>query len=95
MIGTAWLLHRWIIDADGNNPLEYDAGLDIYNPKNGPPFSDEFRKRYEAAQIERNDKITRWCLDALKRIEPLGNRYARYPAAAEYSSSVTCSIQVA
>lgn len=59
--------------ADGNNPLEYDASLDIYNPKNGPPFSDEFRKRYEAAQIERNNKITRWCLETLKKIQPLGN----------------------
>ena len=45
----------------GNDPLAYDPSLDMYNPKNGPPYSQEFRDRYIAAQFERNHKITRWC----------------------------------
>ncbi len=58
---------------NGNDPLQYDADLDLYNPKNGPPFSDDFKNRYEAAQIERNHKITRWCQETIKKIEKAGN----------------------
>ncbi|HEY4134861.1 MAG TPA: alpha/beta hydrolase [Alphaproteobacteria bacterium] len=58
---------------DGNDPLIYDADLDMYNPKNGPPYSEEFRTRYETAQVERNHKITRWVQKKLKEIEKTGN----------------------
>jgi pimeloyl-ACP methyl ester carboxylesterase len=58
---------------DGNDPLQYDAGLDMYNPKNGPPYSEAFRARYAAAQIERNHKITRWCQKMIGRIREAGN----------------------
>ncbi|MFM9970847.1 MAG: hypothetical protein ACKVQK_20835 [Burkholderiales bacterium] len=57
----------------GNDPLHYDASLDMFNPQNGPPFSDEFRARYRAAQIERNHKITRWCQGMLTRIKATAN----------------------
>ncbi len=58
---------------NGNDPLEYDPSLDMYNPDNGPPFSQEFRARYEAAQIERNHKITEWCKQTIGQIEETGN----------------------
>ena len=58
---------------DGNDPLAYDPSLDMYNPANGPPYSEEFRERYMAAQTERNHKITRWCRKTLRRIEAAGN----------------------
>ncbi len=45
----------------------------MYNPKNGPPYSAEFRERYRAAQIERNNQITRWCQATLDRIAKAGN----------------------
>ena len=57
---------------DGNDPLAYDASVDMYNPANGPPYSQDFRDRYNAAQVERNHKITRWCekkVAELKRTE--------------------------
>ena len=57
----------------GNDPSQYDASLDIYNPENGPPFSEAFRKRYEAAQVERNNKITRWCQEQIRQIDRAGN----------------------
>lgn len=57
----------------GNDPLVYDRALDLYNPENGPPFSDAFRQRYEAAQIERNHKITRWCQETIRKIDRIGN----------------------
>lgn len=58
---------------DGNDPLQYDPSLDMYNPANGPPFTAAFRERYEAAQVERNNKITRWCQAAIGQIEAAGN----------------------
>lgn len=58
---------------DGNDPLQYDPSLDMYNPENGPPYSQDFRDRYQAAQVERNHKITRWCQEAIKRVEKTGN----------------------
>jgi pimeloyl-ACP methyl ester carboxylesterase len=58
---------------DGNDPLQYDASLDMYNPQNGPPYSQKFRNRYQAAQEERNHKITSWCESVIGRIEAAGN----------------------
>lgn len=57
----------------GNDPLVYDASLDMYHPRNAPPYSAEFRERYAAAQIERNHKITKWCRETLERIARSGN----------------------
>jgi pimeloyl-ACP methyl ester carboxylesterase len=57
----------------GNDPTQYDRALDMYDPKNGPPYAAEFRERYWAAQIERNHKITRWCRATIDRIERAGN----------------------
>ncbi len=62
---------------DGNDPLEYDPTLDMFNPRNGPPFSEKFRQRYEAAQVERNHRITRWCQSVIEKIERLGNPLMR------------------
>jgi pimeloyl-ACP methyl ester carboxylesterase len=61
----------------GNDPFEYDASLDMYNPKNGPPYPPEFIKRYHDAQVERNHKITRWCRDAIARVKATGNPLMR------------------
>jgi len=59
--------------ANGNDPLQYDGSLDMYNPKNGPPYAPEFVKRYRAAQVERNHKITRWCREVIEQIKAAGN----------------------
>jgi pimeloyl-ACP methyl ester carboxylesterase len=57
----------------GNDPFDYDASLDMYNPANGPPYVPAFVTRYRAAQIERNHKITRWCRDAIAKVRATGN----------------------
>lgn len=60
--GRARTLTDWL-DAsvvDETNPYLTDPDLDIFNEKNGPPYSEEFLARYRAAQEERNKRITRW-----------------------------------
>jgi pimeloyl-ACP methyl ester carboxylesterase len=46
---------------DELRPFERDPALDMYNPDNGPPYSDEFIARYRAAQVARNQRISAWC----------------------------------
>jgi pimeloyl-ACP methyl ester carboxylesterase len=58
---------------NGNDPFDYNPDLDMYNPKNGPPYSAEFQERYHAGQIERNNKITRWCQQKLAELDSIGN----------------------
>lgn len=63
---------EWIDPAvlNENDPTVRDPELDIYNPKNPnqPPYSEEFLKKYRAAQIERNRRITRWAKSKLQQL---------------------------
>ena len=49
-----------------------DPSLDMYDPKNGPPYPREFVKRYRKAQEERNHRITAWVWSELERLEEQG-----------------------
>jgi len=57
---------------DERDPLATDASLDMYDPRNGPPYSPEFIARYRAAQDERNHRITRWAWAKLADLEARG-----------------------
>lgn len=57
---------------DENDLLKRDPSLDMYNPANKIPYSTEFVKRYRAAQIERNHRITAWAKEELKRLNDAG-----------------------
>jgi len=46
--------------------LSTDPALDMFNPKNGPPFYPEWLERYRAAQLARNERITHWALERLR-----------------------------
>jgi pimeloyl-ACP methyl ester carboxylesterase len=59
---TAWLDPSVTDEAD---PLSADPALDPFNPQHGPPYSQEFRHRYRAAQQDRNERITDWALAQL------------------------------
>jgi pimeloyl-ACP methyl ester carboxylesterase len=59
---TSWLDPAIISEAD---PSRRDPELDMFNPANGPPYSDAFLKKYRDAQVQRNNKITRWVQDTL------------------------------
>lgn len=58
----ARLCTEWLDPAivDEHQPFERDAGLDMYDPRNGPPYPAEFIERYRAAQTARNRRITTW-----------------------------------
>ena len=58
--------------ADERDPSSVVAELNMYDPANGPPYSEEFVARYRLAQQQRNHRITQWCHDELTRIREQG-----------------------
>lgn len=56
---------------DELNPDDRDIELDIYDPRNPnrPPYSDDYIRRYRAAQIERMRRITRWVKSTLAELQ--------------------------
>ena len=66
---TAWMDPSVV---DENNALATDPGLDLFDEKNGPPFSEDFILRYREAQIERNNRITDWAEQELKDVHNAG-----------------------
>ena len=47
------------------DPVPTDATLDMFDPRNGPPYSAAFVEDYRAAQLARNRRITAWVMDRL------------------------------
>ncbi len=66
---TAWMDASVI---DENDALGTDPTLDLFDAKNGPPYSADFIARYRAAQVARNDAITDWAESELKRVRAAG-----------------------
>jgi pimeloyl-ACP methyl ester carboxylesterase len=56
-LNTEWLDPAIV---DEQQPFVRDATLDMYDPRNAPPFSTEFIARYRAAQLARNRRISAW-----------------------------------
>ena len=46
--------------------------LDLFDERNGPPYSEDFVARYRSAQIARNHAITDWAETELKRVHAAG-----------------------
>jgi pimeloyl-ACP methyl ester carboxylesterase len=66
---TAWMDAAVI---DENDVFASDPTLDLFDERNGPPYSAEFVQRYRAAQISRNNAITDWAEAELKRVHAAG-----------------------
>jgi pimeloyl-ACP methyl ester carboxylesterase len=66
---TAWMDASVI---DENDAIATDSELDLFDPKNGPPYSEDFITRYRSAQIARNNAITDWAELELKRVRAVG-----------------------
>lgn len=72
--GRPDVLTAWMDGAvtDENDPVAGDPDLDLFDDHHGPPFSAEFVRRYRAAQVARNQRITDWAHDELVRIRAAG-----------------------
>jgi pimeloyl-ACP methyl ester carboxylesterase len=68
---TAWLDPSVTSETD---PVSADPELDPFNAGNGPPYGQEFQRRYRAAQRDRNERITDW---ALAELDALAGTRAR------------------
>ena len=66
---TAWMDPSIVDEGD---PTSIDPELNMYDPANTPPYSEEFISRYRAAQEARNHRITDWCHTELARLQGLG-----------------------
>jgi pimeloyl-ACP methyl ester carboxylesterase len=68
-VHTAWIDPSV---TDETDMLSVDPSLDMFNPDNGPPYSDEFVARYRDAQRARNERITRFAHEEIDRLQSLG-----------------------
>src|SRR5262245_49038849 len=68
---TAWMDPSVV---DENDLLATDPELDMFDPRNGPPYSADFIARYRQAQRDRNHRITAWARDELDRLQQVGIR---------------------
>ncbi len=73
-LGRPEVLTAWFDPSitDETDPTSIDPSLNMYDPDNGPPYSEEFIARYRAAQVARNERITAWCHSELERLKGLG-----------------------
>lgn len=57
--GRSRLMTTWIDPSviDEADPLSVDPELDMFDARNGPPYSPEFLARYREAQVERSRRI--------------------------------------
>ena len=72
-LSRAKTLTEWI-DPSVTNELDPDTRereLDLYDEKNPnqPPYSEAYLKRYRAAQVARNRKITAWVRETMDRLK--------------------------
>ena len=72
--GRPEVLTAWMDGAvvDENDPVATDPDLDLFDERNGPPFSPEFVEKYRAAQQARNHAITDWAEAELSRVRKAG-----------------------
>jgi pimeloyl-ACP methyl ester carboxylesterase len=71
----ATLSTEWLDPAltDEIQAFARDPALDMYNPRNGPPFPPEFVARYRQAQLARNRRITAWAREQLGQLGTPGH----------------------
>lgn len=72
--GRPDVLTMWLDPSvdDELDPLSVDPGLDMFHPERTVPYNQSFIDRYRAAQVERNHRITAWCIEELDRISAAG-----------------------
>lgn len=69
-LGRSRTLEKWIDPSviDESDVLSADPELDMFNPRNGPPYSKDFLARYRAAQIARLTRLEQWAKAKLRQL---------------------------
>ena len=72
--GRADVLTTWLDPSviDETDLFATDPDLDMFNPRNGPPYSPEFLTRYRRAQVDRNHRISAWARKELAELNSRG-----------------------
>lgn len=72
--GRPEVLTAWLDPSvtDETDPLSLDGSLDMFDDRNGPPYSGEFIAEYRTAQEARNHRITDWAIAELERLRDAG-----------------------
>lgn len=80
--GRANLLVEWLDPAlrSEDDPFDRDPELDLFDPRNGPPYDRGWIESYRAAQVARNDRLTDRVLDLLSELDKrTGGKVADLP----------------
>lgn len=69
--GRAQIYTEWLDAAitDEARPDHRDASLDMFDPANGPPFSEAFVRRYREAQLERSERLRAFAWSQLDKAD--------------------------
>jgi pimeloyl-ACP methyl ester carboxylesterase len=68
--GRSTLMRNWIDPSltDEHDGLSLDPSLDMYDPRNGPPYGHSFLARFRNAQQARYERIDQWVGERLHRL---------------------------
>jgi pimeloyl-ACP methyl ester carboxylesterase len=79
--GRPEVLTAWLDPSvtDETDPLSADPALDPFSPGHGPPYTEEFQRRYRRAQRRRNERITDWALAQLDALTGTRARDRLFP----------------
>jgi pimeloyl-ACP methyl ester carboxylesterase len=68
--GRSTLMRHWIDPSvvDEHDGLSVDPALDLYDLRNGPPFSQGFLERFRSAQEARYQRIDQWVQQRLQQL---------------------------
>lgn len=71
--GRSTLMRNWIDPSltDEHDGLSCDPALDMYDPRNGPPYAPAFLERFRNAQQHRYERIDRWVGERLRHLRSL------------------------
>jgi pimeloyl-ACP methyl ester carboxylesterase len=68
--GRSFLMRHWIDPSvtDEREALSRDPALDLFDPRNAPPYGREFLDRFRAAQVARYQKVDSWVRSRLAQL---------------------------
>jgi dienelactone hydrolase len=80
-ISRGVMLADWIDPSVRNedDPDDRDPELDLYDPRNRPPYSEAFLERFRGAQLARIHRRTAWVKDTLARLRKQGGKEIERP----------------